>query len=37
MRLALLFPPEEMARLPDLVDSNREFLELLQRSPITLA
>jgi 8-oxo-dGTP diphosphatase len=29
------FTPAEMAKLPDLLDSNREFLELLERGEIT--
>jgi 8-oxo-dGTP diphosphatase len=31
------YTPEEMARLPDLLESNREFLELLARREIALA
>ena len=31
------FTPEEMARLPDLLASNREFLALLARGEISLA
>jgi 8-oxo-dGTP diphosphatase len=30
------FTPSEMARLPDLLESNREFLELLSSGAITL-
>ena len=30
------FTPAEMAALPDLLESNREFLELLERGKITL-
>jgi 8-oxo-dGTP diphosphatase len=30
------FTPEEMAALPDLLESNREFLELLQKSHFSL-
>ena len=30
------YTPEEMARLPDLLDSNREFLELLARREINV-
>ena len=30
------FAPEEMAALPDLLESNREFLELLQKSHFSL-
>ena len=31
------FTPEEMARLPDLLESNREFLQRVERGEITLS
>jgi 8-oxo-dGTP diphosphatase len=30
------YTPEEMAALPDLLDSNREFLDLVRKSPLLL-
>jgi hypothetical protein len=30
------FTPEEMARLPDLLESNRQFLELVEKGGIAL-